>query len=385
MRVNGVRDYLPAGIQRDTPWSIQGDNGVLKKGGVTLLSEPGFRAYLLAEPKSGTYTAYNPIPDPIYQRFVLPGGQQVLADGRLGMTRLRITPAAGKAWIDYQVKPEQKNYPTLATAMVLVGFAQQPTVVFNGTPLKSLRKTVVEGKTGWIVPLATKVKKQPDWVTFCDIGALQEMTRPHNTFFHDWHIVGPFDNFDYAGQNFQLKEFGPEKGYDPKATYQGVKAGEKGAEPAAVQWRPLLKDGQPAISASPTDLLGQFTPNRAVIAYLAATILSDRDQTVQLLTGGDERLAVWVNGQRVVYNKGYRLAFRDQDRVFITLKKGENPVLIKVAHGHESWRLYFRLADANGLPLREGVRYKGARRTTPAHRDPEGEKVDNLAQLPPLF
>jgi hypothetical protein len=376
-RVNGVEDYLPKAVQRETPWSIQGSTGRLVKGGAVLQSEPGYRAYLLAETKSGTYTAYNPMPDPLYFAFTLPNGAQVRADGRLGMTRMRIKPAEGKAWIDYQLKPGQAGYPTLATALLLTGFAKQPEVVFNGTTLKKLATVTLDGKPAYVVPLTAKVdvKALPARVADAEKAASavtsfsRSGTLARETYYHDWYIVGPFDNQDYAGQNFQLKDFGPEQGLDLKATYQGLKPGEKGPEATPVQWRPVLKDGEPVLTSLPIDLMSQFALNRGVIAYLAATIVSDRDRTVQLLTGGDERLGVWVNGGRVVYNKGYRLAYKDQDRAFITLKKGENPVLIKVSHGYESWRLYFRLADEKGLPLTEGVTYKGAHGEMPAGGD----------------
>ena len=109
----------------------------------------------------------------------------------------------------------------------------------------------------------------------------------------------------------------------------------------------------------PLSLLERFEPARGVIAYLAASIVSETDQTVYLLTGSDERLGVWINGERMVFNRGWRLAYRDQDWTPVKLKKGENPVLLKLGHGHESWRLYFRLADANGLPA-QGIHYQGA-------------------------
>jgi len=77
-------------------------------------------------------------------------------------------------------------------------------------------------------------------------------------------------------------------------------------------------------------------------------------------------IGVWINGERVVFNRGWRQAYRDQDWTPVKLKQGENPVLIKMAHGvkmgdlgYDSWRLYFRLADANGLPA-PGIRYRGA-------------------------
>ena len=368
-KVNGKSDYgLPLGIHRDTPWSAQGSTGRLEKGGAVLESEPGFRTYLLAEPASGTYTAYNPIPDPIFLRFSAPGGVTARADGRLGLTRLRLRPREGKAWVDYQLKPGQQALPGMATALVLTGFAAAPQVVFNGVELRRPSRVTLAGKAGYVVPLLGKVnaRQLPARITAADhLWSQVALAKP--VYLRDWYVVGPFDNQDYAGQNFQLKDFGPEKGYDPQAVYQGLKPGEKRPEPMPVKWHPLAAEGTPALSESPVDLLPCFELNRGALAYLATTIVSDSDRTVQLLTGSSERLAVWVNGQRVIFNKGYRLPYRDQDRVMIKLKKGENPVLLKVSHGYEQWRLYFRLADENGLPL-AGVSYKGPHGSAPAGR-----------------
>ena len=368
LRVNGKTDYgFPLGIQRDTPWSQQGSTGRLEKAGAVLESEPGFRTYLLAEKVSGTYTAYNPIPDPMFFRFTLPGGATVRADGRLGLARLRLRPQEGKVWIDYQPKPEQRG-PDMATALVLTGFPATTEVVFNGTTLAKLATVTVDGKAGYVVPLAGKVNagKLPARLAAADaLWAKSVDSNAQKSFFQDWYVVGPFENNDYAGENFQLKDYGPEKGLDLQATYTGEKQGEKALEPAPVRWLPLLADGGPALSDHPVTLLGHFDPTRGVIAYAATTLVSDADRTVQLLTGSDERLGVWVNGQRVVWNKGYRLAYRDQNHATITLKKGENAVLLKLGHGYEQWRLYFRLADEYGLPI-TGVSYKGPHGLTPA-------------------
>jgi hypothetical protein len=367
-QVNGKADYgLPIGVQRDTPWSIQGSTGKLEKCGAVLESEPGFRTYLLAEKTSGTYTAYNPIPDPIYLRFTMPDGQTVRADGRLGLTRMRICPKEGKAWIDYQPKPNQ-NGSDMATAMILTGFSTAPEITYNGSKLKKVPTIKIDGKIGYIVPLANKIKtgKLVSRLKTADTNWQKiAASNAQKTYFQDWYVVGPFENSDYAGENFQLKDFGPEKGLDLKATYTGVKPGEKAVEPTTVQWEPLSKDALPALSNQPVNLIGRFDPPRGIIAYAATTIISDSDRTVQLLTGGDERLGVWVNNQRVVWNKGYRLAYHDQDRTMIKLKKGENSVLLKLGHGYEQWRLYFRLADEYGLPI-TGVSYKGPHGLTSA-------------------
>ena len=367
--VNGQWPYLPEGIQRDTPWSLQGFTGRLEKNGTVLESEAGFRAFLLAEPQSGIVTAYNPLPDPVFWKLSLPDSATVAADGRVGLLRVQADPKANTLAIDHQLKPDQKGRADLASAFVLTGFKSEPKVMLNGLPPKSLASAEVAGQKAWIVPLAdtTDVKSVAERLKVAtDKWAQVTASRAQKTFFRDWNIIGPFPNGGYAGQFFQLKDFGPEKGFDPAATYKGIKPGEKAPEETDVKWKPLLKPGEAALSDQPLELRGTFKPDCGVMAYAAATIVSDADRTVQLLTGGDERLGIWLNGERVVFNKGFRMATRDQDRVFVKLKKGDNPVLLKLSHGYEGWRLFFRLADAWGLPLSGGVQFKGATGVTPA-------------------
>ncbi len=358
-RVNGQWPYLPEGIHRESPWSIQGETGELKKNGYTLRSERGHRTYLLVEPRTGIATAYNPLPDPIFWRLELPTGEAVDADGRLGLLRLQYEPASRTLTVDHRYKPEQEARADVADALLLHGFAAAPRVVFNGEPLRRPARVTIDGRQAWALPLrprfaarATAERRRLATERWRQADALADQPR----FFHDWSVIGPFPNGGYAGQFFQLRDFGPEAdGFRPEATYVGLKIGADGNEEAEVGWRDLLAAGEPAWSTQPVELRGVFAPDLGVMAYAAATIVSDRPRRVQLLAGGDERLAVWVNGQRVLFNRGYRLAIRDQDRLLVDLQAGENPVLVKLSHGYEAWRLYFRLADEWGLPLGEAV------------------------------
>jgi len=362
IRVNGHDDYgFPMSVQRDSPWSVQGLGGRIEKAGAAIDSEKNHRTYLLAETKSGTFTGYNPLPDPIFWRFSLPGDAKIRADGRVGLLRVRVRPQENKLWIDYRLKPGQEQRTDLAQALVLEGFRDTPIVILNNQPVRKLGQVELNGHKVWTVPLRDKVRDHDVAARLLAADALwlKMDTEAAPTFFQDWYAVGPFDNAEFAGANFQLKDFGPEKGFDLNATYQGVAQGTNGFIATPVKWRPLLAAGEPALSDQPLSLLERFEPKRGVIAYLATSIVSDTDQTVYLLTGSDERLGVWINGERLVFNRGWRLAYRDQDWTPVKLKKGENPVLLKLSHGHESWRLYFRLADANGLPA-QGVSYKGA-------------------------
>ncbi len=362
IRVNGREDYgYPLSIQRDSPWSVQGLGGRIEKAGAVVESEKNHRTYLLAETKSGTYTGYNPLPDPIFWRLTLPGGAKVRADGRVGLLRVRARPQENKLWIDYRLKPGQEQRMDLAQALVLEGFSDAPSVVLNDQPAGKPGRVELSGRKGWFVPLRDGVRGEAiaDRLLAADALWTKTDTEAMPAFFQDWYAVGPFDNADFAGSNFQLKDFGPEKGLDLKASYQGVAQGTNGFVATPVKWRAILAEGQPALSEQPLSLVEHFEPARGVIAYLAASLVSDADRTVCLRTGSDERLGVWINGERLVYNRGWRLAYRDQDWTPVHLKKGTNPVLIKMSHGYESWRLYFRVTDGDGLPV-AGVQYQGA-------------------------
>ncbi len=362
IRVNGHEDYgYPLSIQRDSPWSVQGMGGRIEKAGAVVESEKNHRTYLLAETKSGTYTGYNPLPDLIFWRLTLPGGAKVRADGRVGLLRVRARPQENKLWIDYCLKPGQEQRTDMAQALVLEGFSDAPSVVLNDKPVGKPGRVELSGRKGWFVPLRDGVRGPAvaERLVAADALWTKTDTEAMPAFFQDWYAVGPFDNSDFAGSNFQLKDFGPEKGLDLKATYQGVAQGTNGFVATTVKWRPILAEGQPALSEQQLSLGEHFDPSRGVIAYLAASLISDADRTVYLRTGSDERLGVWVNDERLIFSRGWRLAYRDQDWAPVKLKKGENPVLVKLSHGHESWRLYFRVTDENGLPA-AGVQYQGA-------------------------
>ena len=371
VRVNGREDYgYPLSVHRDTPWSVQGMGGRIEKAGAVVESEKNHRTYLLAETKSGTFTGYNPVPDPIFWRFTLPDGTKVRADGRVGLLRVKARPGEGRLWIDYQLKPGQERRADLADALVLEGFSKVPAVELNGQAIRKLGRVKVDGQRCWVAPLRDGVRDRDVAKRLAAADAVWAKVDGDAAplFFHDWYAVGPFDNAAFSSVNFHLRDFGPEKGFDPDATYEGVAQGANGFVAATVKWHPLLKDGEPAVSDQPLSLLERFDPARGVIAYLAAAIVSDADRTVYLLTGSDERLGVWVNGERLVFNRGWRLAYRDQDWTPVKLRKGENPILIKTSHGHEPWRLHFRLADEWGLPLDSGIQFKGPNGIVPAGR-----------------
>jgi hypothetical protein len=328
------------GIQRDTPWSVQGLTGRLEKGGAVLENEPGRTGYLLAAPKSGAYIGYNPLPDLTAWRMTVPGGIKLFSDARVSLLRACVMPATGTFHIDYAAKPGQ-DAPDMATALFIAGMKTPPTVMLNGKQLDKLVTALVNGEAVYVVPLRAVAADAP--ARAARFQALAGAGQP--AFFRGWLAAGPFPR-DFSAVN------PPETGViNLKATYSGL-------EKVAVKWQPVLKAGEATIGPDPIDMKPLMKPNDGVCAYLYGIIRSDRDREALLLTGSDEELAVWLNGARVfAHTDYYRSFYRDQDRTPVKLKQGDNPILLKLGHGWETWRTSVRLAQPDGMPLTEGITF----------------------------
>ena len=360
-RVNGEWPYLPPGIDRDTDLSRMGTSGRIEKNGAALVCEPGVMAYVQTEPVSGTYAGYNPLPDATCWSLEVPGGIAVKADGRLGLARVAVRPKENRLWVDYAVRDNQRT-PDMATALLVFGLKDAPAVERNGQPYKGRLATLdVDGKTARVIPLFDKPAgdRTPLAERFRRSEKLFDLMtkRGENlTFVRDWYVAGPFVN-DFLGKGFQATnapELGP---VDLKATYKGVDRVDGHDVEKAVGWKRILAAGQPPLGPEPVNVLSLVTPNRGVCVYAYTEIAADRDIDATMYTGNDEHIAAWVNGEPVLRQKVYRAALRDQDKTPIRLKRGKNTVLVKLAHGYEGWTFYFRIGDAFGFPIPDGLRF----------------------------
>jgi hypothetical protein len=82
-------------------------------------------SYLQADASSGTYTGYNPLPDPTDWSLSVPGGVTIQAGGKVSLLRVAVQPKENRLWIDYATKPDQ-NGPEMATYLLVSGFTQPP-------------------------------------------------------------------------------------------------------------------------------------------------------------------------------------------------------------------------------------------------------------------
>ena len=134
-----------------------------------------------------------------------------------------------------------------------------------------------------------------------------------------WHTIGPFDNKDRAGLD---TEYPPEKGVDFSASYTGKNK-------QRVSWKPQpgFADGQVI------DLLPHFTPNTDVTVYLARRVIAAAACKIRAIMGSDDTLTVWLNGQKCLAHNVYRPCRLGDECIRLSLRKGENTILVKVCQG----------------------------------------------------
>lgn len=160
----------------------------------------------------------------------------------------------------------------------------------------------------------------------------------------EWSVLGPFDDPDEKGY---AKAYPPEKGIDLKASYDG-KAGK-------IAWKAFASDAPDGR----VDLGKAVAKEEGAVAYAHAVLTSPKDQEVEVRAGGDDNLAVWVNGAKVIDHPTYRSHLRiDWHRARVKLKAGENVILVKVCQCSapkekapgppNKWEFHLRVVDAEG-------------------------------------
>ena len=150
-----------------------------------------------------------------------------------------------------------------------------------------------------------------------------------------WWILGPFDNTDGIGYE---TAYIPEDltQIDPATIYNGIDgqiSWEKSVD------RPL--DGY-------VDLDKDFDWR---VAYAFVTVISPYARQVQLRFDGDDQAKVWLNGEEVHAHTRTRQAEIDREIIPVTLKSGENSILVKLCEEEGDWGFYLRITNTDGKPF----------------------------------
>ncbi len=123
------------------------------------------------------------------------------------------------------------------------------------------------------------------------------------------------------------------------------------------------------------DAVLDLSPVERAVVYAHVYLQNSRSDTLQLLVGFDEQLAVWVNGQ-LAYQRAERRNFNfDDDTVRVALQKGWNSVLFKVVNQLGEWSLAARFVGGENLMAQAET---PERLTLIARAEPEGIRLRAL-------
>lgn len=144
-----------------------------------------------------------------------------------------------------------------------------------------------------------------------------------------WQVIGPFDGGVGA-------EFAGDLPTNSTAEYLG--AGGRKVRWKAVGDDCVRDDGYVDFEKA----LGKG--NNGQTTFGAATLISATGGPAKLYVGSGDALTIWLNGQPVFDKQVHRGAEPDEDAVDVTLRAGENSVLVKISRGIGPNGLYFRVA-----------------------------------------
>jgi mannan endo-1,4-beta-mannosidase len=154
-----------------------------------------------------------------------------------------------------------------------------------------------------------------------------------------WLVAGPYPNvgaLEMRGTGFRTDYLsGEAKAAPVEGTKHGIHA-----------WRPEVGRGTTGIDLNPV-----FNNASPAIGYVYTTLVSPKDQDAVLLFGSDDGARVILNGEKVFEKQIARGITRDEERVPIRLRAGENRLLFKIEQGNGGWGLVARVVDGEGKPL----------------------------------
>lgn len=142
-----------------------------------------------------------------------------------------------------------------------------------------------------------------------------------------WHYIGPFDNRNWSGFD---TAYPPEKDIDLAAVYDG-KNGQK------IAWKELT-NFQLGVAVDFVQLFPDDSLWGVVYLYHEMDVAEAADVPISL--GSDDTLSVWLNGERLLHRRVYRVVRPNDDIALLRLRPGKNRLLVKVCQGIGAWGFY---------------------------------------------
>ena len=101
------------------------------------------------------------------------------------------------------------------------------------------------------------------------------------------------------------------------------------------------------------NFINVLKPEKYVVAYAFCYVEAPEDMDVKIKTGSDDGCKIFLNHKEIWRNKAYRKAEIDNDVIKTKLKKGLNPLLIKISQGSGGWGFYLRITSEKESALKK--------------------------------
>jgi hypothetical protein len=163
-------------------------------------------------------------------------------------------------------------------------------------------------------------------------NAILQRIHEMSTYITIWQVAGPYME---VGKNYSALfdiAFPPETGTDNSVKWQTVPAGTDPAIPGKLD---LLK----------------FLGGEQRVAYVRTWIYSPDERKARLELGSDDGNKVWLNGELIHSNNTSRGFSVGADQTDVTLKKGWNPLLLKITQNNGGWEFSVRFAEPDGAGM----------------------------------
>ena len=175
---------------------------------------------------------------------------------------------------------------------------------------------------------------------FCRENAMPEKSKAHvqktGVITEDvWLILGPFDN---------TKGIGYDTAYIAEDATQIDTTAEHNSVDGLVRWQKSTDD-----TFNGYIDLGQDVNWR--VAYAFTTVTSPDEREAHIRFDSDDQGKVFLNGEEVFTNTGAHSVRIDRYTIPVTLKPGENSILVKVCNEEVKWEFYLRITDPDGKPF----------------------------------
>ena len=158
-----------------------------------------------------------------------------------------------------------------------------------------------------------------------------------------WSIIGPLNNANGIGYN---------EVYIPEDAMQINTAAKYDGVDRQVGWKKRADDTFDGFVDLDKIFGGKV--NWAT-AYAWAAVTAPDEREAQIRIGSDDQAKVWLNGEEVFTYSESCSATIDQNVIPVTLKAGENSILVKSCDEIGFWGFYLRLTDTDGKPFTDLV------------------------------